>query len=332
MNNTIKKIGQLFVVGFPDESPSKAFLNFVHEAQPGGVILFENNCPTHQATEETIAIIKAQYTDTVPFIAIDQEGGRVCRLRGAPAEFAAASEYAANDNLEKFAEDYSRAMVYLESIGINLNLSPVADIGTSGTDGCLEGRTFGETPEKVAQFVSKAVQISRETRILSCLKHFPGLGAAIQDPHAETATADYGIIRWEKREMIPFVAGIESGADLIMTTHLLLPQIDDQIVTGSSHIVSDLVRQEVGFEGPIITDDLSMKGAASLGHIGERTIRAFLAGHDLLLFGQNFDLTLEAYEFFLNAIEYGEIDSNRLNESLNRIVGIKFRLAGSVVK
>jgi len=92
-----------------------------------------------------------------------------------------------------------------------------------------------------------------------------------------------------------------------------------------------MIRQVIGFEGPIITDELAMKGADSLGHIGERTVKAFKAGHDLLLFGKNLDLALEAYEYFISAYDRGEIDRQRVARSLNRIAGTKFRLAGSVV-
>ncbi|MDF1544714.1 MAG: glycoside hydrolase family 3 N-terminal domain-containing protein [bacterium] len=331
MNNRNEQIGQLFVVGFSDETPTPTFLNFLREIQPGGVILFEQNCPSHQAAEENITLIKTQYRDSVPFIAIDQEGGRVCRLRGAPAEYGAAADYARDGNTERYAEEFGRAAVYMESMGINLNLGPVADISLNEADGCLEGRTFGEQPEKVARFVRTAVQISKENKLLSCLKHFPGLGAATQDPHSELASADYGVVLWEQREMIPFLAGVEAGADLIMTTHMKLPTIDDQIVTASSKIISELIRQVLGFEGPIITDELTMKGADSLGHVGERTVKAFNAGHDLLLFGKEFDLALEAYEYFLNACDRKEIDQQRIARSLNRIAGTKFRLAGSVV-
>ncbi len=325
------QIGQLFIIGYPDKIPTSVFLDFLKETQPGGVILFENNCSTHQVTEESIALIKAQYRDSIPFIAIDQEGGRVCRLRGAPAEYRAASDYARDGNTERYAEDYGRAAVYMESLGINLNLGPVADISLNSADGCLDGRTFGDKPEQVAEFVRTSVRVSREKRMLSCLKHFPGLGAATQDPHSELATAEYGIVLWEQREMIPFLAGVEAGTDLIMTTHMKLPAIDDQIVTGSSKIISEMIRQVIGFEGPIITDELAMKGADSLGHIGERTVKAFNAGHDLLLFGENLDLAMEAYEYFLSAFNRGEIDRQSVARSLNRIAGTKFRLAGSIV-
>jgi len=128
MNEVSKQIGQLFILGFPGDEPPPAFLEFISEEQVGGVILFAENCPTHQKTKENIDIIKAHLGSTKPFIAVDQEGGRVCRLRGAPAEYSSPWWYGSNDNINRFREDYSRSAVFMESIGINLNLSPVCDI------------------------------------------------------------------------------------------------------------------------------------------------------------------------------------------------------------
>ncbi len=324
-------IGQLFIMGFPGERPPTPFLNFLAEESIGGVILFAENCPTHLIARQNIEVIRSAVTGVSPFIAIDQEGGRVCRLRGAPAEYRAAWEYG-GESIEHFIEEYSRSAVYLEALGINLNLAPVADIFLDQNNSCLKDRCFGASAIAVVSYVAASIRVSRAKGLLSCLKHFPGLGAAVNDPHLQTAVADFDEYKWQQRERIPFAAGIAEGADLLMTTHVLLPKVDDTIVTGSARIITEMVRGSLAFDGPIITDDLTMKGATPLGDIGERTIAAFLAGHDLLLFGTDYEAASAAYDQFTDAVRRGEISESRLRESFDRIAGSKFKMARPVLK
>ncbi|MCP4685094.1 MAG: hypothetical protein GY867_06540 [bacterium] len=332
MKEILGKIGQLFVMGFQGERPSKHFLNFVDEEQIGGFILFEENCRTYLMARENLELLRSHCRSFVPFMAVDQEGGRVCRLKGAPAEFRSPSEYARDNAVERFVEDYSRSMVLLDSLGFNLNLAPVADIGLDNNNGCLLGRTLGDTPEQVAEFVRAAVGVTKRQGMLSCLKHFPGLGAAAVDPHESTSSADYDELIWRQREKIPFAEGIDEGADLVMTTHLRLPKIDDKMVSHSEKIISELLREELHFDGPVITDDLTMKGAAEVGDIGERAVAAFNAGHDLLLFGANYEETVRAFDYFVDAVRRGEVQSGRLSSALDRIAGLKYKLEHSMAR
>ena len=326
MSNVVKKIGQLFIAGFPGADIPQPFLDFLSEDQLGGVILFADNCPSQTATRENIEQLKACCKLSPPFIAIDQEGGRVSRLKGAPAEIKSASEYGRENKIESFIEEYRRSAVYMESMGINVNFAPVADICTNKENACLNDRCYGSDPGAVAMFVKASVNVARSSGILSCLKHFPGLGAATNDPHEKTATADYDMYEWRNHEMIPFADGVAAGADLIMTTHLRLPNIDDVITTGSKKIINEMIRQILAFDGPVITDDLTMEGAAELGDIGERTVAAFAAGHDLLLFGQNYEAAMRAYDHFVDAHLRGDITSEQILGALNRVAGIKYKL------
>lgn len=325
-------VGQLFVIGYRGETPADSFLDFIERENIGGVILFADNCPTHLVARQNIERIKARFTTFPPLIAIDQEGGRVCRLKGAPVEFKAASVYGQENSPDHFVEDYRRAAVYMEALGINLNLAPVADILLDPDSSCLKDRCFGDTPEQTARYVAASVMVARTAGILSCLKHFPGLGAARNDPHEHTSIADYDAAMWQKRERIPFAAGIEAGADLIMTTHVHLSNVDFRIATGSEKVVAGLIRQNLDFDGPVITDDLLMNGAATLGGIGERTVAAFRAGHDILLFGQDVEASMAAYRFFRQSVEGGEIESARIEASLERIAGIKIKLGRPVFR
>lgn len=331
LSTTPDNIGRLFIIGYKGERVPDSFLDLVRKRRLGGVILFEDNCRSYQSVSKSISAIKRQYTDSPPLIAIDQEGGRVSRFRGAPAEIKAPAEYGRFMAIESYGEDYSRALVYMESVGINLNLAPVADLSLNPANSCLDGRCFGAEPTDVIPFVQMSIRLARRHGLLSCVKHFPGLGAASVDPHHAVATADYDLNTWSGREMRPFEAAVTSGVGLIMTTHLMLPAIDDTIVTGSTRIIDQLLRGMLAFEGPVITDDLCMEGAGELGDIGERTIKAFLAGHDLLLFGQDTTRAVEAMDAFAAAVERGDIPAERLRRSLERIASIKCLLGNKVI-
>jgi beta-N-acetylhexosaminidase len=331
MDEILRRIGQLFVLGFSGEVPSTEFLDFVGEEQVGGVILFEANCPTYATARESIRRI-SERLETPPFVAVDQEGGRVCRLRGAPAEFKSAAEYGRNNSIEHFREDYRRSVVAMTSLGFNLNLAPVADIHLNKKSACLDGRCFGYDPARVAEFVRVSVAVAHSQGMLCCLKHFPGLGAASIDPHEATATAAYDRMLWQQRERIPFAAGVEAGADFVMSTHMIAEKLDRGIVTGSREIITNLVRDDLNFDGPVITDDLSMKGSEMLGDYGRRAVAAFNAGHDLLMFCHDFEATLEAFEYFAGAVRSGEIDPERVNTALDRVSGVKLKLGRPVLR
>lgn len=331
MEDLRKRIGQLFVLGFAGEEPSSEFLDFVAEEQIGGVILFEENCPTYGAARESIQRVTRRL-ETPPFVAIDQEGGRVCRLRGAPAEFKAAAEYGRTAGLDHFREDYRRSVVLMTSLGINLNFAPVADLFLNKANKCLEGRCFGYDPDKVSEFIRISIAQAHGQGMLCCLKHFPGLGAASIDPHVATATAGYDRMLWHQRERIPFASGVEAGADLIMSTHMLAEKLDPRMVTGSREIITRLVRDDLNFDGPVITDDLSMKGAESLGDYGQRATAAFNAGHDLLMFCHDFEATIEAFEYFAGAVRSGEIAEEQVQAALERIAGVKLKLGRPVLR
>jgi len=326
----IDRIGQLFITGFEGVRPSDDFLEFISEENIGGVILFEENCTPHAVAENTIRRVAAAVGDA-PFIAVDQEGGRVCRFRGAPAEYLSPAEYGTLNEIGLYKEHFGRSAYYMHSLGVNLLLAPVADLNLSKNNKCLEGRTFGDNPARVIPFIENAISIAKRAGLLTCLKHFPGLGAAEDDPHLKLARADYDLQTFLNREALTFKAGIDAGADMVMTTHLSLPEIDSKPATISEVILNLLLREKLNFDGVAITDDLLMKGIEELGGYGKRALRAFSAGHDLLLFGRDYKAARQAVHYFKEAYRQGAIDNERLSISLDRISGIKSKLTSTVI-
>jgi len=326
----IDKIGQLFITGFDTPEPSDEFLEFYSSENIGGAILFENNCTPHNLAENSIKSITEVSSDKVPLIGVDQEGGRVCRFRGAPAEYGSASAYAKDKNLALFKEQFSRAAYYIQSLGVNLLFGPVADIELTENE-CLKGRTFGTKVSTVIPFIENSIKISRKVGLLSCLKHFPGLGAAENDPHNKVAVADYDYQTFLNREAVTFKTGIDIGVDMVMSTHMILSRLDPRIATESEIVIEQLLRDKLNFDGIVITDDLLMHGADSLGGYGERAVKAFNAGHDILLFGKNYHATSEAITYFKEEFRQGRIHKKRLEASLERISGIKSKLTMPVL-
>jgi len=310
--------------GFSDKKPSDEFLTFINQNNIGGVIFFKYNCPDHSTVKSNIKLIKDALTN--PIIAVDQEGGRVVRVTGDDVEIKGASEYGNKLGLEKFKKDYTESIRALKSLGFNLNLAPVCDIFLNNENNCLKGRCFGSTADNVSPFVVEAVKIAGMNGVLSCLKHFPGLGESQVDPHISVAHANYDLETWNKREKIPFEAGIKAGADMIMTTHLHVPSFDKEIVTGSKKIINSMLRNELEFNKILITDDLLMEGASILGDVNQRAVSAFNAGHDILLFGQDFNRAKKSFETFRNSVGKGIISTERIMKSLDRITELRAKL------
>ncbi len=326
----LHKIGQLFITGFDTSEPSDEFLEFYSSENVGGVILFENNCTPNHLAENSIKSVIEVSSEIIPLVGVDQEGGQVCRFRGAPAEYKSPSDYGKNKDLGLFKEQFSRAAHYIHSLGVNLLFGPVADIELANNK-CLKGRTFGKKAASVIPFIESSIKISRKVGLLSCLKHFPGLGAAQNDPHQKIAVADYDYQTFLNREAVTFKAGIETGADMVMSTHMILSSLDPRLVTESEIVIEQLLRDKLNFDGIVVTDDLLMHGADSLGGYGERAVKAFNAGHDILLFGKNYHATAEAIAYFKEEYRQGKIDETRLKASLERISGIKSKLTMPVL-
>ena len=332
MDKILKRIGQLFVLGFSGEEPSTEFLDFVGEEQIGGVILFEDNCPTYATARESIRRIIRAARDSAA------RGDRSGRRAGQPSQ---RSPGRVQSGRRIRAQPQPRAFPRgLPPLGRCHDLARHS-ISTwrrwrtsflNNKSNCLEGRCFGYDPAKVAEFVRASIAVAHSQGMLCCLKHFPGLGAASIDPHEATARAAYDRMLWQQRERIPFAAGIESGVDLVMSTHMIAEKLDRGIVTGSREIITNLVRDDLNFDGPVITDDLSMKGADALGDYGQRAVAAFNAGHDLLMFCHDFEATLEAFEYFAGAVRSGEISSERVNTALDRVSGVKLKLGRPVLR
>ena len=323
-----EKIGQMFFIGSRknaagqrqlalDEPLKKVLTQF----QPGGFIFFAENLDTISQT--TAFIEELQKDAKIPlFIGIDEEGGTVTRLNKAeklhstvmPEPYTIGS----TGNSE-YAFMAAKAIgEELKSLGFNLNFAPVADVFSNPKNKIIGRRAYSEDPSVVSEMVAQAVKGTKESGIIPVLKHFPGHGDTLEDSHTGAAE------QLKKAELLPFCSGIEAGAEMVMMGHLMTPEITDNGLpaTLSRSIVEGVLREQLGFDGVIITDGLEMSAITAFYSEEEAVVMAVEAGIDILLLPNDFS---KAYNAVLTAVMDGRISEERIDESVIRILALKLR-------
>lgn len=293
----------------------------------GGLIYFKKNIQSREQIANMLGTTVSMSKYPV-FLAVDEEGGTVARAADALGleKTKDAIELGKEGNPETVREAYQKIGKYLCELGFNVNFAPVADVLSNPENTVIEKRAFGTGEETVSRMVSAAVDALEEEGITSCLKHFPGQGNGNLDTHETLATSNRTLDELRELELKPFQAGIEAGAQMVMVGHFAVPEVTGEGVPASlsKEIMTDLLRDEMGFEGVIITDALNM-GAISEKHDStEACIQALEAGADLLLMPEDFKM---AYEGVLQAVKDGKISEARIDDSLTRIYRIKYKNA-----
>ncbi len=336
-------LGQLFMLGFRGEAlqPDHWLCRTLHNGHLGGVLLFDRNVDGSVQNISSPAQLRQLTADLQDaaggnlLIAVDQEGGKVCRLK-AMAGFVlqpAALDLAAA-GLEASAQAARDCAAMLAEAGITLNFAPVVDLDydpPSPIIGCY-GRSFGSDPASVIEHAKVWIAAHHAQGIACCLKHFPGHGSSREDSHLGFVDAS---ATWQPQELEPYRHLISAGfADMVMSAHLVLRQLDASGLpaTLSRPILTDLLRTEIGFQGVICTDDLQM-GAIRRGWSYREAVQAaLLAGADMLVIGNNLADQPEALQEGLAAIEdllaEGRIKEERLLASVARVQALKSRAKG----
>lgn len=317
-----EKISQLFIIA-PDgnyaEPTGSATLY-----PPGGYVLFSRHVPTLPATVQLIDKLRASAT-IAPFIAVDQEGGRVARLSfTTPLPAARALETLPAENLAQIGRLLGQE---LYSLGFNLDFAPVLDVATRADNPVIGDRAFSADPYVVAKLAPAFIHGLQSAGIAATGKHFPGHGDTRSDSHLTLPVVDHSLERINSVELLPFRAAIQADAAMIMIGHLHYPALDptaDLPATLSQPVISDLLRKQLGYEGVIITDAMNMRAVTDGFETGPAAVLALKAGVDIILMPPNYPA---AYHAVLAAVESGEIPISRLDESVLRILRLKQRLA-----
>ena len=313
-------IGSLFIVGFKGPKLSDETRRWVSENQIGGFILFNRN-GNIESPEQVHALAQdLQSLCEFPiFIGVDQEGGRVQRLRHPLTEIPSAqflAEHASPSEIFDISAGMARE---LRSVGINLNFAPVADIRVRSDEAALQDRAFGSDVSIVSKCVTAFVRGHLKEGVLPCVKHFPGHGAAILDSHLGLPSVDTSLELLRAREWQPFAKAIRTNCPMVMTAHIQNSNLDpDNPATFSERTLHTFLREELRYQRLIATDDLEMGGALERLSAEEIPLAALNAGCDLLLYRSE-EAARIALESVQTALQRNQISHERIQESIQRI-------------
>jgi len=293
----------------------------------GGIVYFSKNIAGEEQLTEMIANTKS-YSKVTPFIGVDEEGGSlVARI----AKSGVISVPQVDDmSVIGASGDPSRAYdvgvtigTYLSKLGFNMDFAPDADVLTNPNNTVIGSRSFGSDPAVVASMVAEEVKGLRSTGVSSALKHFPGHGGTTTDSHEDAAVVNGNLEELEAVELQPFVSGIAAGTDFVMAGHLRVPEVtgDDTPASLSSVMITDILRGKLGFNKIVITDAMNMGAVTNYYDSGQAAVMAIQAGDDMILMPENFQA---AYQGVVEAVYDGSISKDRLDESVRRILSVKY--------
>jgi beta-N-acetylhexosaminidase len=324
------KIGQLFMVGMPGPQMDDSTEKLIRDYHVGGVILFSRNIRDPLQLSELCKNLQDQSSQdqgTPLFLAIDQEGGRVARLKD-PFTCFPGNETMAKDRFpQRRAREFGKVTAReMKLVGLNMNLAPVLDVRQGPPESHLIGRTFGEDPQTAARLGTIIIKTLQKNNIMACAKHFPGLGRADLDPHFQLPKIDLTSQELETINLPSFKAAIQADVAAIMTSHAIYPLLDpDRPATVSFAILTELLRKRLSFNGLIITDDLEMGAIAKHWGVAQGALAALKAGADILLICQEAQNVMESFHLIHEQLLRSEIPLTLLIQAAARVQKTKSR-------
>lgn len=315
-----RHIGQLLTASLPGPVMTPELRAVAREFDLGAVILFKRNVEDAEQVAELSCEASMLGVELPVWVSVDQEGGRVARLRHPFTEWppmATLGRVEQADLVVKFAESLARELL---AVGITLDYAPVLDVLTSSNNTAIGDRAISSDPETVARVGRQIIETLQASGLAACGKHFPGHGDTVADSHDELPVVEASPDRLEAVEFVPFRAAIEAGVAFMMVGHLLVPSLDERAPASLSRtIVHQWLRRTLGFEGVILTDDLDMKGVATGRTMGQIAVDALSAGVDgLLVCGGDVERQFEAIEALIRALEDGTLPMSRVEDALAR--------------
>lgn len=320
-------VGQHIITGFHGTKVPKELTLAVKEGKTGNFILFAENLATAaqiKALCKELTNIALGETGVAPLIAIDQEGGRVQRLPKDILTTPSAREIAETGD-ENFAFETGRRIgETLREFGINYNLAPVVDVESVLGNPSVGNRSFGSDSGVVCRFACAMIRGFNAGGVACCAKHFPGHGGTKVDSHHSLPQIDLTVQQLEAGPLVPFKAAMAAGVNSIMTTHIMFGQIDDKYpATLSKKVLKGLLRENLGFNGVITTDCLEMGAIAKTYGVEEAALLSIEAGADMLTISHDCTAAKNAAKLIGCVYERGDLNERELEESLERIMGVK---------
>lgn len=324
-----EKVGQLLMVGLQGTEVDADAIAAINDQHIGSFILFARNIQSREQVTALTAALQAQAVQADHpvklIIATDQEGGKTRRFEDIAPFYSqpmiGEMGQAAADTVQHQSSSAARE---LKKLGINTNLAPVADV-SSGWGTVMDGRTYGDDAEQVAELAGRAVKAYNSATTISAPKHFPGIGSADDDTEDAPATVDLSREDMEQYELLPFREVIAAGAPMIMVSHASVPSLDPTGLPASQSkvMMTDLLRNQMAFAGVIITDDLEMGAITEQAGVGEAAVAALAAGADMVMVAHTAEARNTAYNAIIEAVEAGTLDEQQIDKSVERILEIK---------
>jgi len=326
-------IGQVIMIGLPGVQLDNKYLDFIKEFKIGNYILFSRN---YDNTKQMQTFMQELYKHTLnitgsfPLVSIDQEGGMVVRLFKDvtfPASPLTTSATSIDEAPYKTGNIIGKDILKL---GINLNLAPCLEINEELSNPLVNVRGYGATKEIVLKNAKAFVKGIQDSGALSCIKHFPGAGSSTKDSHLELPIIEESKEQLLNYNMYPFINLLES--DALMTSHCLYKSFDELPSTLSKILLTDVLRNQIGFQGLIISDGMEMKAIADTYGIGNGCVKALNTGCDILLLCHEYSEQREAFEYVKKAVEEGTLSIELLKEKVNRINIAKEKVKEGLIK
>ena len=321
-----EKLGQLVMCGFEDPFYDEHARILIEDYKVGNIILFKRNVENMKQVIElnkTIYDKVLENTGIMPFISIDQEGGMVTRIMDGATFCPGNMTISASDD-KKNAYNIGRIMgLELTKLGVNLNLAPSLDVNNNPNNPVIGIRSYSDDPKRVSEFGNQFIKGLQEEKIFATAKHFPGHGDTNVDSHLGLATLNFDRNRLDNIELVPFKSAIKNGVKAIMSAHIIFKAIDDVPATLSDKVLTNLLREELGFEGLIVSDCMQMKAIDNLYTTEQGTVRGIRAGLNIACVCHSLDRQINTLKALEEAIENGTIPMEVIDERVERILKYK---------
>jgi beta-N-acetylhexosaminidase len=318
----------VIAVGFEGADARAVPLDALRDFAPGAITLFARNAGSPEMLRELVAALRALGSPP-PLIAVDQEGGRVARVREGVAQLPSAMAVGATGDVELAGELGALLGRDLARLGISVDFAPVADLALEPAGTVIGTRSYGDDPERVGAFASAFARGLERGGVAAALKHFPGHGATATDSHLALPRIALDAATLRGRDLVPFARAIAArAASIVMTSHVVVEAFDrERPATLSPAILTGLLREELGFDGVIATDCLEMDAIAATVGTVRGAVGALAAGADLMLVSHRLELAHEAAEAIATAVRDGSLPLARLEQAHARVLVLRERFA-----
>lgn len=324
-----EKIGQMFIIGVEGTSVDEKLKQYITTLKPGGIILFRDNITDPEQLLSFINGLKAANSGWIPlFISVDEEGGRISRM---PEQLPDMPSAMSLGGLDDPVFTYVAGRLLAEKIkifGFNMDFAPVLDITSNPQNTVIGDRAFGTDEPSVSKHGIQMMKGIRDEGVIAVVKHFPGHGDTEVDSHYGLPVVTHGMERLENFELVPFRKAFDENADAVMVAHIVVESLDPDLPASlSGPVITGLLRDKMGFDGVVITDDMTMRAITNNFDIGDAAVRSVIAGSDIILVCHGYDKQKAAMDAVKTAVETGTIDMDSIDRSVSRILRLKDKYA-----